>query len=137
MKSKSLLLCFIFLVFCNSLFAKTHSASDAVKQNIFVEPVEGLSDDFMRGVDISSLYEIEQNGGKYYNAQGKEDDLFNILKENGVNWVRLRVWNNPVDGGGSDDTMGQPLPGGLQIALIAGLFGLGFWYVRRRKATVA
>jgi hypothetical protein len=32
---------------------------------------------------------------------------------------------------------GSPLPGGLQIALIAGLFGLGFWYVRRRKATVA
>lgn len=32
---------------------------------------------------------------------------------------------------------GQPLPGGLQIALIAGLFGLGFWYIRRRKATVA
>ena len=33
--------------------------------------------------------------------------------------------------------VGSPLPGGLPIALIAGLFGLGFWYVRRRKATVA
>ena len=33
-------------------------------------------------------------------------------------------------------TFGSPLPGGLPIALIAGLFGLGFWYVRRRKATV-
>lgn len=32
---------------------------------------------------------------------------------------------------------GNPLPGGVQIALIAGVFGLGFWYVRRRKATVA
>ena len=30
--------------------------------------------------------------------------------------------------------VGSPLPGGLQIALIAGLFGLGFCYVRRRKA---
>lgn len=30
--------------------------------------------------------------------------------------------------------VGSPLPGGLQIALIAGLFGLGFFYVRRRKA---
>ena len=36
-----------------------------------------------------------------------------------------------------DKTFGQPLPGGLQIALIAGLFGLGFWYIRRRKAAVA
>lgn len=31
---------------------------------------------------------------------------------------------------------GGPLPGGLQSALIAGLFGLGFFYVRRRKAIV-
>jgi hypothetical protein len=34
-------------------------------------------------------------------------------------------------------TFGSPLPGGLQIALIAGLFGLGFWYVRRRKSIAA
>ena len=33
--------------------------------------------------------------------------------------------------------VGSPLPGGVQIALIAGLFGLGFWYIRRRKAAVA
>ena len=42
-----------------------------------------------------------------------------------------------VAGGGSGGAFGAPLPGGLQIALVAGLFGLGFWYVRRRKATVA
>ena len=34
-------------------------------------------------------------------------------------------------------TVGSPLPGGLQFALIAGLFGLGFWYIRRRKTSVA
>ena len=33
--------------------------------------------------------------------------------------------------------VGAPLPGGLPIALIAGLFGLGFWYIRRRKAVAA
>ena len=33
--------------------------------------------------------------------------------------------------------VGSPLPGGVQIALIAGLFGLGFWYIRRRKSVVA
>ncbi len=40
-------------------------------------------------------------------------------------------------GGGGNVTFGSPLPGGLQIALIAGLFGLGFWYIRRRKAIAA
>ena len=38
---------------------------------------------------------------------------------------------------GNGETVGQPLPGGLSIALIAGLFALGFWYVRRRKAVSA
>ena len=33
--------------------------------------------------------------------------------------------------------VGSPLPGGLPLALIAGFFGLGFWYVRRRKAIAA
>ena len=47
-----------------------------------------------------------------------------------------------VDGSGNGTgtgtgTSGAPLPGGLQIALVAGLFGLGFCYVRRRKLTVA
>ncbi|MBP5780678.1 MAG: hypothetical protein J6X34_05525 [Clostridia bacterium] len=36
----------------------------------------------------------------------------------------------------SKGSAGQPLPGGVSIALVAGLFALGFWYVRRRK-TVA
>ena len=44
---------------------------------------------------------------------------------------------NPGGGSGSGGVAGSPLPGGLQIALIAGLFGLGFWFVRRRKTTVA
>ena len=33
--------------------------------------------------------------------------------------------------------VGSPLPGGLPIALCAGVFALGFWYVRRRKAIAA
>lgn len=41
---------------------------------------------------------------------------------------------NDGDVGG---TSGHPLPGGVQVALIAGLFGLGFWYIRRRKAITA
>jgi len=56
-----------------------------------------------------------------------------IAKVNGV----IYSGNNGAGGGGSGNAVGSPLPGGLPIALIAGLFGLGFWYIRRRKATVA
>ena len=38
--------------------------------------------------------------------------------------------------GNGNGTFGSPLPGGLQFALIAGFFGLGLCYVRRRKAIV-
>uniref|UniRef100_UPI00388F13F7 glycosyl hydrolase 53 family protein n=1 Tax=Treponema sp. TaxID=166 RepID=UPI00388F13F7 len=76
--------------------AKGTKASDAVKQKIVVEPVSGLSDDFMKGVDISMVDQIEKSGGKFYDASGKESDVFQILKENGVNYVRIRLWNNPV-----------------------------------------
>lgn len=85
-----------------SAFAAKSPASEAVSQQIIVEKVDGLSDDFMRGVDISMLYEIEKAGGKYYNAKGEVADLFDILKESGVNWIRLRVWNKPTQGGGSN-----------------------------------
>ena len=87
------------MINANFVFAAVHSEKDGVKQNIVVEPVNGLSDDFMKGVDISSLADIESAGGKFYNAAGQEEDLFKILKDNGVNWIRLRVWNNPtIDG---------------------------------------
>lgn len=87
---------------CWGVFARPNTAEDAVKQNIFVEPVRGITDDFIRGVDISSLYEIEKCGGKFFDDDGSEKDLFAILKTHGVNWVRLRVWNNPTNGGGSN-----------------------------------
>ena len=71
-------------------------SGEAVRQQITVKPVEGLSDDFMRGVDISMIDQIEQSGGRFYNARGEEQDIFEILKDNGVNWIRIRLWNKPV-----------------------------------------
>ena len=45
--------------------------------------------------------------------------------------------NNRVYFGIYAKAVGSPLPGGLPIALVAGLFALGFWYIRRRKAIAA
>ncbi|MGG4142381.1 glycosyl hydrolase 53 family protein [Paenibacillus algorifonticola] len=65
--------------------------------------VLGYRDDFIRGVDISTLTAIEDNGGKYYDSNGVERDLLDILKDRGVNYVRLRVWNDPQNSGGYND----------------------------------
>ncbi|MBO5337102.1 MAG: glycosyl hydrolase 53 family protein [Lachnospiraceae bacterium] len=77
--------------------------------DIFVEPVEGLAEDFMLGMDISSIIAQEDSGVVYYNEAGEEEDLFRILADAGVNYIRVRVWNDPYDkngmgyGGGNND----------------------------------
>lgn len=49
---------------------------------------------FIKGVDLSSLKEVESLGGRFYD-NGRERDIFDILKGYGINAVRLRLWNNP------------------------------------------
>lgn len=88
------------------------------ESTIYVEPVDGISDDFYRGMDVSAVLTLENSGVKYYNFDGEEQDVFMTLAQAGVNYIRLRVWNDPYDengngyGGGNNDvasaiTLGQ------------------------------
>ena len=77
--------------------------------SLYVKKVEGLSDDFIMGCDISSVISLENSGVKFYDYDGSEGDIFAILKKSGVNYIRVRVWNDPFDengngyGGGNND----------------------------------
>jgi len=51
--------------------------------------------DFIRGVDISNCLEIEQHGGQYKNFDGQVEDIMKILTDNGINYVRIRLWVDP------------------------------------------
>lgn len=53
---------------------------------------------FFKGVDISWLTQMEASGYKFYNSNGTQQDCLQILKDKGMNTVRLRVWVNPADG---------------------------------------
>ena len=97
----------------------TFSQSEGpVESTVYVEPVDGISDDFYRGMDVSAVLALENSGVKYYNFDGEEQDVFMTLAQAGVNYIRLRVWNDPYDengngyGGGNNDvataiTLGQ------------------------------
>ena len=83
-----------------------------VTAGINVERVNGLKSDFIGGVDISSYRALKDSGVKYYDFAGNELDdagFFKLLKDSGINYVRIRVWNNPYDasgngyGGGNND----------------------------------
>lgn len=48
----------------------------AENAGIYVESIPNLSDNFIRGMDVSSILAEEKSGVKYYNAEGKEQDVF-------------------------------------------------------------
>ncbi len=50
---------------------------------------------FIRGVDVSCLYDIEKQGASFRDSDGTEKDMLTILRNHEVNWIRLRVWVNP------------------------------------------
>ena len=52
-------------------------------------------DGFVKGADISWVTELEQQGHRFYNAAGQERECTALMKEYGLNAVRLRVWVNP------------------------------------------
>lgn len=51
---------------------------------------------FIKGADISSLQAVEDYGGVFYDFEGKETDLITFLMDNGCNYFRLRIWNEPT-----------------------------------------
>lgn len=83
--------------------------AESIEADIFVEKVQGLDEDFIKGVDVSSILALEESNVKFYNEAGAEQDIFTTLADSGVNYVRVRVWNDPYDangngyGGGNND----------------------------------
>ena len=79
------------------------------ESSVYVEAIPGISDDFYRGMDASAVLALENSGVKYYNFDGEKQDVFMTLAQAGVNYIRLRVWNDLYDengngyGGGNND----------------------------------
>lgn len=53
---------------------------------------------FAKGADISWATEMESRGYTFRNREGKEMECTALMKELGMNTVRLRVWVNPTAG---------------------------------------
>lgn len=76
---------------------------------LYTKKVENMSNDFIMGMDASSVISLENSGVKFYDFNGKEEDVFKVLSDNGVNYIRVRIWNDPFDknghgyGGGNCD----------------------------------
>lgn len=88
----------------------TASAADKLPQVVFENFDTSINGgEPIKGVDISSIIAIEKAGVEFHNTRGEKDDIFAILSRKGVNYIRVRVWNEPYDsngntyGGGNND----------------------------------
>jgi len=68
---------------------------------LYVEKVENLPEDFILGMDSSQVPALEAAGVTYYDFDGNEADVFKVLAESGINYIRVRVWNDPYDSEGN------------------------------------
>lgn len=77
----------------------------SVVSDIEVEKVKNLSDDFVMGVDISTIISEYESGVTYKDFDGNElenvTEFCQFLADCGINCVRVRVWNNPYDENGN------------------------------------
>jgi len=94
-----------------TIIAKGNGVADkiiTVKQKGIADSLAIVLDtSFVKGADISWLPQMEATGYKFFNSQGQEQDCFQILKDHGINAIRLRTWvnpsNNAIDGHCSKD----------------------------------
>lgn len=79
---------------------------------------------FIKGMDLSSLDEVKSCGGLFFD-NGVEKDAMEILKEYGMNLLRLRLWNNPYDDKGNSFGAGTcDLPVVIRLAKQAKELGI-------------
>ena len=53
------------------------------------------SNEFMKGVDLSMLKQVEDNGGLFYDNVNQIDPI-QEFNSKGINTVRIKIWHNPL-----------------------------------------
>ncbi len=98
----ALLIAALSLVGCSEVgdWRPKKTGEGVVSDSLFVSKVENIPDDFIMGMDASCVPSLEASGVKYYDHDGVERDVYGILADNGINYIRVRIWNDPFDASG-------------------------------------
>ena len=95
------------------------------QQKVTINKVKNMTNSTIQGMDISSYNALKNAGVKFYDNNGKEASLPKILHDNGINYIRIRIWNDPKNekgetyGGGGND-----VETGLKIAKEVSKYGM-------------
>lgn len=93
----------------SDIILEIDTKEDNSESNKEANIVKKLPQGYIIGMDMSMTIAQENSGVKYKNNNGEEEDVFKIIHDAGINYVRVRVWNNPYDaegngyGGGNTD----------------------------------
>ena len=77
----------------SAMLMMTSCSSSTSKEESLEKEEEKV--EFYKGADISWATEMESKGHKFYNANGQERECTALMKEYGMNAIRLRVWVDP------------------------------------------
>ncbi|WP_172656518.1 glycosyl hydrolase 53 family protein [Catenovulum maritimum] len=91
----------------------THEQTLPHDSGIYVQPIQSLHTNFIKGADISTLIEVEANGGQFYDENGQQQDALEVLAEHGINWARIRLWNDPYNVSWVTNILGYDVPGAV------------------------
>ena len=72
------------------------SVFSSCTSQIIDKPLQSM-DTFAKGADVGWLPQMEATGYKFYDTDGSQKDCLQLLKDRGMNTIRLRVWVNPND----------------------------------------
>ena len=79
----------------SSAESSSSQASSSSSETPSSSSAQPIKIDFYNGADISEVQEYERNNTKFYDVDGKESDIFTILKNHGFNSIRLRTFVSP------------------------------------------
>ena len=84
----------------NTEYKSTHSSAESSEgwfNEVNIDKISSMTSTFVNGMDISSMKQLYDNGARFYDKNGNETALPLLLKDNGVNYIRLRLWVEPYD----------------------------------------
>ncbi|MBR1886906.1 MAG: glycosyl hydrolase 53 family protein [Bacteroidales bacterium] len=99
MKKLLIAFCSLSLIACCSKNG-AESGKDTTPSGYNVE-----TPSFAKGADVSWLSEMEAGGKTFKKKDGTTADCFDVLKDCGVNSIRLRVWVDPYKGWSGKEDM--------------------------------
>ncbi len=94
MKSKNIVCFAVLLIFAA---CKKDNSGDGNKTTT-TDTTKTTTSALIKGADVSWLTQMEASGVKFYNNNGAQVERMQLMKDKGMNAIRLRAWVNPADG---------------------------------------